>query len=786
VFAMFGDPRLPDRYRGQPTGRSLRSDSMMVDVADRFDALAADQQAAIGQYFVPPAYATGAATAAAPSSNDDSKLAASPQTDRPGGCSVLGVLTDGWINLSSDHFRVWINHDKFPVMSALIGELSDDAEHAYQSLVGGSDFRAPLDDVTSSPRLACNGGDGKIDIYVEDDEDALPGAWGLTVPTSAGWTGGTPTSAYILLTPALLTADVFNGRLTVLAPWNLRSTVAHELMHVIQFAYKNLGTPTFNWVREATATWAEDVDRPSDDTEHSRVRSLMSALDKPLFFPNHTCLFGDTSPECLADPKADLKMYGAYLFFQYLSWAVPGEPVRTFFENASTASDSLLDLDVTLNSLGAMGLGKVWQDFALAAWNGGEVPETKVFRRDNVTNNPVSDYHLVLLGDPVGAAIALTAPTAIAPGVPLGKDVDLPELSVVYDRYVIPAAARSLVFYNGFSQNMSTIPVTPGSVVGPSQQRVRQDLGTQAIAYVTTAEQKKGRHLWALEKLEDPTTDTGVSWKLDDWTDQGFVPLCLDKQSERVQELVLVFSNAAYTQARATDFSANAIGPLGDQKATLVVSPVPCWKYQGTTATSVAFKDSSETLTLTTSLTATYEAKAYLETATGPLGTGQVLRSWQFVANPASVMGNRTLSRGCGGAQQSAIDAQDFGAELFSTTMAPRFDSVLPFPSDGPGYAAVWSGPQDNPGYDRIQLSFQTCDNPPYTFLTPAVGLLDFDLDFTSWQKVDLVQGRLVTPAAGLPGPVDGYGNYGDASPVTHNWCLAALREGELAPTVCP
>src|SRR5262249_32344028 len=54
VFDLFGDDRLPEKYRGSATGSSLRRDLLMVEAAGRFDAMTVEQQAAIGKYFVPP------------------------------------------------------------------------------------------------------------------------------------------------------------------------------------------------------------------------------------------------------------------------------------------------------------------------------------------------------------------------------------------------------------------------------------------------------------------------------------------------------------------------------------------------------------------------------------------------------------------------------------------------------------------------------------------------------------------------------------------------------------
>jgi len=771
VLAMFGDPGLPDKYRGTATGQSLQKDLLMVNAASRFDALTAEQQAAIGPYFVPPAYASGAATATAPLPPGTE---ADIQRDRPGFCSGLGVLQGDWVNVPTANFRVWWNSKTLSVAADFVDDIELAAESAYKRYVDELHLNPFLDDTKlppgsqDLPPWLCNGGDGRLDIYIVDNPNALTGAYGVTVPEDSNWGSGGLARAFILLSPNVLINNPSSG-----VPKRLKAVVAHEVFHAVQFSYLNLGTASFRWVLEATATWAEDSAFPSYQDEHRFDRPFLDRMDQPLFYPNQSCLGSTPGAICGTDPGADLKMYGAHMFFQWATRTIDDGVIGRFFD-AST-SDSLSALQDALGKP----LRQAWSDFVLAAWNGGEVPETQVFQVwDDQIAKVKPNSKAVTLGNPVGPAVSLTAPTLIRAGETVAKDVELSELSAVYDRYaIVDPAVRSLIFYNGFTQNMGSITVNPQASVGPSPHIVTQSLGTQVIAYDTTAAQRAGRHLWALLKIEDPASPDG-KWTVKDWTAETFVPLCLDKASERVQELVLIFSNGDFTTARTGNFTDNSVAAIGDQAAVLVASPVPCWKYRGTFDTAFDYKDAMDSFSMASTLSATYVMQQpYIQATTAKGVPGTVLRAWRFSADPATVALTRTLKQSCG-----AGDMQQSGAEFF-TSGVPGFDSVLPYPPIGSAYGAIWNA--DLYARNYVQWPIQRCDGT--TASSPFVDPLNFDLYFTSWQTVDLAMGRFASPQPdGAKSPVVSVGSFAGAGEVTNTWCLEALREGDPVLGLCP
>ncbi len=126
------------------------------------------------------------------------------------------------------------------------------------------------------------------------------------------------------------------------------------------------------------------------------------------------------------------------------------------------------------------------------------------------------------------------------------------------------------------------------------------DGGKTYLMYDQTNQQIRGRHIWALKKING-------TWRPpEDWTTSAYEAMCLDKASERVESLVLIMSNGNYTTSRTSGMEDNAIDALGDQKARLVASKTPCWKYKGFNDASLTYDDGTDHFTIATHAAATY------------------------------------------------------------------------------------------------------------------------------------------------------------------------------------
>ncbi len=315
VFATFGDERLPAKFRGDDTGRD--STLLMTKLASTFDTLSPAAQATLQPFLLTP-----------PEPGSWLEQQAASDSLEPQQIEWGTVVT------LNDKVKVW-----------------------YQTRYAGDDARAQkiadeldriiwpkLTNLMRKPRPDCGaacpegGGDERLDIYLVNINRAY----------TAGARAGGATYAYIVL-----------GRTDSFA------TVAHEFMHAVQFAYPNASDDEYDWLFEATATWATDYvypksnmdpDFPATQEEQTEAFSFLNATETPL------------------ETTDDAHEYGAYLLPFYLAgYGREGAgAVRTMWENATQAS-SLVAVNAALSSRG--GFAEVWPKFVLYNWNQEPVDE---------------------------------------------------------------------------------------------------------------------------------------------------------------------------------------------------------------------------------------------------------------------------------------------------------------------------------------------------------------------------------------------------------------------------
>ncbi len=326
VFATFGDERLPAPYRGDDSG-IIDSDAVS-EATLRFAELSPTARETVVPFLIPPVYQGSwydlrmngqAATAGAP---------AAPVnliTDR---CKELAQGL--FIPLETDHFVIW-----YPPLDAAFAERALRISIALETRIHPiltEMFREPLSDAG----LGCNPGDGRLDIYVP--HDPVPGwsAIALVSPYPGKSCKATPTYMLVLK-----------------KHWSEVSVLAHEFMHMIQYAYNPTAQCYGDWWWEATANWAvdyfENVDPQADDQlEHRYARGYLAAADKPLV---------------LADGKHE---YGAYLWPFYLSHYTGSyrpELIAEIF--ATTEISGTGNLYQVINDRIAGGWEMRWPDFAM-------------------------------------------------------------------------------------------------------------------------------------------------------------------------------------------------------------------------------------------------------------------------------------------------------------------------------------------------------------------------------------------------------------------------------------
>ncbi len=189
------------------------------------------------------------------------------------------------------------------------------AEQVWNTEIDTLGYRPPLQDTTS----ADNGGDGRLDIYLNDLAPAgLYGACTSDDPKlpTLGQPGVTwDVSAWCEIDNDY--ADPIYAGHTPLE--NLRVTLAHELFNAVQFAY-DFGEDA--WLMQATATWMED--EVFTDVNANRQYLTTSPLSAPWVPLDHTrgCCYQN----------------GAWIWFRYLSERLGPSIVRDIWERADAAA----------------------------------------------------------------------------------------------------------------------------------------------------------------------------------------------------------------------------------------------------------------------------------------------------------------------------------------------------------------------------------------------------------------------------------------------------------------
>lgn len=357
-----------------------------------------------------------------------------------------------------------------------------------------------------------NGGDGRFDIYL------VRGIGRLGI-AGRYWPYCKEVPSYLLIYSDY-DADI------------LKVNVAHEFMHALQWSYRTktdcVYPGEYAWMAEATANWAEDFVYPEANWEQTRSRSFLNTPELPL----------EVAP---ADESYKLRWEGAYLFPFFLTHKYAPSLIRTVWENTEKV-DSLEAWDMSIPG----GFEQQWPDFVL----------------HNVNRPPVNDYDD---WDELKAEVRSSPKFVDMEGredraITLEMWAGVQHLAAKYHHlYFVDDSVRSVVFYNGFNFRLSEQQVNDPDV-GP--------VGTTLVASPLPAEEAQNAHVTALIKT------AGHDWAVEDWTDKGLVRYCRDAPGERLEELILMFSNSAHKDRQRT------IHPFG-LPPTLWVSNIGCWRWEG-------------------------------------------------------------------------------------------------------------------------------------------------------------------------------------------------------------
>ncbi|MHB0877379.1 MAG: hypothetical protein ACYC5O_15185 [Anaerolineae bacterium] len=358
-----------------------------------------------------------------------------------------------------------------------------------------------------------NGGDGRLDIYLVHIDDR-----GVTSP----YTACENSPVHLLINSDRPLGDARTPGIV--------QTTTHELMHAIQFTYDVAGACSeYDWWAEASAKWSEDYVYPLANSEQPYAWPFLSTPELPL------------------ENLSDSRHYGAYLLPFYLARSLEGPGVvRQIWEN-DTAMDSLAAIDSAV----AGGFEQTWPEFAARNWN----------------RPPVDDYK-TWDGLAQGAEPVLSSATEVklngAPDGTYTMGASVEHLSALYYHFTFTDDnVRSVTFYNGFTFQLDRHDVTEAEAGASSG---------QTVAWTALpAEQTKGARVEALIKIAGHP-----DWEpVQDWTDDAFQYFCRDQADQRLEELVIIYSNSEYQDRNWT------LQPQGTLTPQLWVTDIGCWRWEG-------------------------------------------------------------------------------------------------------------------------------------------------------------------------------------------------------------
>jgi hypothetical protein len=755
VFAAYDDPRLPFEYLGNQ--RPRYDNRIGFELALAFDRLSAADQAELFPFMVPPAYTDSWLALREAGAAATGRAAVAAARDRVGPAArpvCRPAIAPGWRYIDSQNFRVWYRHDKFPGDDAVAVQVANFLEESRSKLLALG-MREPLADDSLFSVNKCVGGSASIDAYLV--ESGLFGTsnavLGVTEPLSGT---SAKSSAFIILNRNIQSMPEFFA------------AVAHEYMHVVQAAYENhLNMPdeALAFISDAIADWAPDYVRPNDNGEHGSAKYLMDAPTTPLW----------------ASSSA-LKRYGGYLFFQFVArlrdsagngYGGPAVVKDLWQRIAAQPTDRPVDVLALLDAVLPRGLTETWNGFAVALYN--RHPVTSTFQAED----GLSDRPLIAT-----RRVAAAAPASLDLKSPVDNDgnaLPLPELSLRIERFEFADDDVSTVtYFNGFTYGLKpeALPLRSEAYDPPLDMFAGETLG----AYVPTSQERgPGRRLTALIRV-------GTMWTVEDWTNVPIRFFCRERLAERIDELVLIYSNGAFSSIRPpAQESDNAIGPVfgppnvpEGQPSRLLSTRMPCHQIEGSSSSTITVAGGGNNFTATNVLSATFRGQPARLTIT--VQGARVVHFLPAVMFETISGTKRSTLQGLIPSCNAAPISQETSYAATSGRV-PSFSlltNYLPGTAAQGGYAG-WGG-----GHYFVLTTPTPCTTGA-TIETPPPEYFNFDF---LWQqpvsenffKVDLDRRTLNATVIAAPPP-----RFTGSFPASwlstrRTWCFVATREGQTAP----
>ncbi|MFT3956374.1 MAG: hypothetical protein QM722_18930 [Piscinibacter sp.] len=406
VFALAGDPRLPERFRAAAGGSDavdeVDGNAVIADLRTAWDGLSAPTRAVLAPFVQRP-------SAAAAWVGDGSAVDARAQAAAVARPTCAAGTTWASLATSVAKVRVWYDRTRAADLTQARAIVAAFDTKIWPTLITGLGFKAPLSDLA----LACDGGDSRLDLYIV----AGLGARGATYPESASTR---QSSSFVVVRSGL-------------SGTALQYELAHQFMHAVMWSYLMAADQlSYGWMRNALANWSVEAVYPGNSTLLADASCHMNS--------NFLSITSRATGACSASTTRT-RDYGAYLLYQYIGRTSGNTTVRQLLVATATATTALDAIEATL----AGGLRSLWPKYAKTLWN--QLPVTSTgrpafFNWDGLTSVPVfaPDHPTPVNANLGGVAEASTS---------LSRTVA--NVSTRYYRFTFSdVASRSLMFRNTF------------------------------------------------------------------------------------------------------------------------------------------------------------------------------------------------------------------------------------------------------------------------------------------------------------------------------------------------
>jgi hypothetical protein len=559
TYAAFDESRLPAQFRGAPTPAA--DHRILSEISRQIDSLSPGAQELLRPFILPPIY-------------EESWFAQQLSFAAPGGrggsvitnanCNATFLPDQFYFRRTTTHFNIFARKLGVDFVDRGSERLIDIVASVIEQIYVAETTllqRTPLSDANEG----CNGGNGLIDIYIVHSGGPFP--YGVTVAYGSGCVTR-PSFIVVNRGAPHLHRAIEDGTPGDVAKV-VKAILAHEFMHVLQFSMdRNADCKDMEWFDEATAEWAMDfVDSTANFEdgffkEDERVKRAGSFLAEYLR-TDHTASIENAGPS--ETPK--FNGYADYLFFQFLARKFGSGIIKEIYDaSAGTgAKRSIESIAAGLASRG--GFKEVWPEFAVTLWNDPAESSLNYWKQQDEY-----DVGLKYVYSPEGARIR-------SKGGPTLETIEVDQKGAPSARFKLLQNAVNF----DFDSNSSDYEIKPRSLYYDHLKFSDPTVHSAAFINPIASLPESYRQFIKVQVF----TKIGGEWKGPlDWTTEYVKQFCLDKNEERLEEMIVIVSNSEANRGSEKPFSFPLEFPM--QVST---SNVGCWQWEGNSTTETTGYD---------------------------------------------------------------------------------------------------------------------------------------------------------------------------------------------------